>query len=44
MNIYSTQLNSLSLHKTSKTCFYLKLTLPQENVLLNLLAQKYGLQ
>ena len=27
-----------------KTCFYLELTLPQENVLLNLLAQKYGLQ
>jgi len=25
-------------------CFYLELTLPQENVLLNLLAQKYGLQ
>jgi len=27
-----------------KTCFYLELTLPQENVLLNLLAQNYGLQ
>jgi len=27
-----------------KTCFYLELTLRQENVLLNLLAQKYGLQ
>ena len=27
-----------------KTCFYLELTLPQENVLLNLLAQRYGLQ
>jgi len=27
-----------------KTCFYLELTLPHENVLLNLLAQKYGLQ
>jgi len=27
-----------------ETCFYLELTLPQENVLLNLLAQKYGLQ
>ena len=27
-----------------KTCFYIELTLPQENVLLNLLAQKYGLQ
>ena len=41
-------INSLSLHKTSeqplKTCFYLELTLPQENVLSNLLAQKYGLQ
>ena len=29
---------------TSKNLFYLELTLPQENVLLNLLAQKYGLQ
>ena len=27
-----------------KTCLYLELTLPQENVLLNSLAQKYGLQ
>jgi len=27
-----------------KTCFYLELTLPQENVLLNSYAQKYGLQ
>ena len=27
-----------------ETCFYLELTLPQENVLLNVLAQKYGLQ
>ena len=27
-----------------ETCFYLDLTLPQENVLLNLLGQKYGLQ
>jgi len=28
----------------SKTYFYLELTFPQENVLSNLLAQKYGLQ
>ena len=27
-----------------ETCFYLELTLPQENILLNLLAQKHGLQ
>ena len=27
-----------------KTCFYLELTLPQENVHLNVLAQRYGLQ
>ena len=27
-----------------ETCFYLELTLYQENVLLNLLARKYGLQ
>ena len=27
-----------------KTCFYLELTISQENVLLTLLAQKYGLQ
>ena len=27
-----------------KTCFYLELTLPQENVLLNSLTQRYGLQ
>ena len=27
-----------------ETCFHLELTLPQENVLLNLLAQKYGFQ
>ena len=27
-----------------ETCFYLELTVPQENVLLNLLAQQYGIQ
>jgi len=27
-----------------KICFYLELTLPQENVPLNSLAQRYGLQ
>jgi len=45
---YFIPLSSIHYHSTrlatSKTCFYLELTLPQENVLLNLLAQKYGLQ
>jgi len=40
-------LSSIHYHSTRqplKTCFHLKLTIPQENVLLNLLAQKYDLQ
>jgi len=41
-------LSSIHYHSTrpatSKNCFYLELTLHQENVLSNLLAQKYGLQ
>ena len=44
---YFIPLSSIHYHSTrlatSKNLFYLELTLPQENVLLNLLAQKYGL-
>ena len=45
---YFIPLSSIHYHSkrlaTSKNLFYLELTLPQEKVLLNLLAQKYGLQ
>jgi len=45
---YFLPLSSIHYHSTrlatSKTCFDLELTLPQENVLLNSLAQKHGLQ
>ena len=45
---YFVPLSTIHYHSTtlatSKTFCYLELTLPQENVLLNSLAQKYGLQ
>ena len=42
-NIYES-LEEISMTVFHDCSFYLGLTLPQENVLLNLLAQKYGLQ
>ena len=45
---YFIPLSSIHYHSTrlatSKNLFFLESTLPQENVLLNLLAQNYGLQ
>jgi len=45
---YFVPLSSMHYHctipATSKNLFLPRVTLPQENVLLNLLAQKYGLQ